>query len=116
MTDVTGFGLLGHLHHLCRQSGLAGEIDAGAVPALAGAERLLEGELGVSGGSRRNASWAQGFARFDGAVAPWRRRLLVDATTSGGLLAALPAAGAQRVPGAVIGRLVEGSPGEIRIR
>lgn len=56
MTDVTGFGLLGHLHHLCRESGLSAEVDAGAVPVLAGVKELLSHESAVSGGSHRNAA------------------------------------------------------------
>jgi selenide, water dikinase len=116
MTDVTGFGLLGHLHHLCRESGLAAEVDAAAVPSLEGVRRLLEGEHGVSGGSRRNAAWSRGFARFDESVAAWRRTLVVDATTSGGLLIALPADSAAHVPGAVIGRLTPGAVGTIHVR
>jgi selenide,water dikinase len=116
MTDVTGFGLLGHLHHICRESGLAAEIDAGRVPALAGVEDLLSGEDALSGGSRRNAAWAEEFTTYDDRLATWRRRLLSDATTSGGLLAAVPAQAAESVPGSVIGRLVEGAPGTIHVR
>ncbi|HEV2981205.1 MAG TPA: selenide, water dikinase SelD [Solirubrobacteraceae bacterium] len=116
MTDVTGFGLLGHLHHVCRESGLAAEIDAAAVPSLEGVQPLLGQEHGMSGGSRRNAAWAQGFARFDDDVPAWRRRLLVDATTSGGLLAAVPEAAAERAGGAIIGRLLQGTAGTIRVR
>jgi selenide, water dikinase len=115
MTDVTGFGLLGHLHHLCRESGLAAELHAEAVPALPGVEELLAGEQGISGGSRRNAAWAEGFATFMPDVPPWRRRLLVDPTTSGGLLAAVPPSDAERLPGTVIGRLVEGPAGTISV-
>jgi len=116
MTDVTGFGLLGHLHNVCRESGMAAEIDAEAVPHLAGVEELLgEDEAGVSGGSRRNAGWAEEFARFAPAVAGWRRRLVTDATTSGGLLAAVPAEAADRLPGPVIGRLVAGAAGTISV-
>lgn len=114
MTDVTGFGLLGHLHHVCRESGLAAELDADAVPAIDGVQALLSAEDGVSGGARRNAAWADGFARFDDGVAAWRRRLLTDATTSGGLLAAVPPDAAQ-MPGPVIGRLVDGPSGTIRV-
>jgi selenide,water dikinase len=114
MTDVTGFGLLGHLHHLCRESGLAAEIDAAAVPALDGVEGLLVGEHGVSGGSRGNADWARSFTTFAEEVVPWRRRLLSDATTSGGLLAAVPAH-AERLPGVAIGHLVEGAAGTIAV-
>jgi len=118
MTDVTGFGLLGHLHHLCRESGLAAEIDAAAVPALAGVDELLADEaVDVSGGSRRNAAWAESFAAFEPGVAPWRRRLVTDATTSGGLLIAVaPEAARSALPGPVIGRLATGPAGEIVVR
>jgi selenide,water dikinase len=116
MTDVTGFGLLGHLHGLARESGLAAEVDAAALPALDGvAELLAAGEGAVSGGSRRNAEYAEGFARFADGVPAWRRRLAGDATTSGGLLVALAPERASEVPGAVVGRLVAGPPGEIAV-
>lgn len=116
MTDVTGFGLLGHLHNLTRESGLAAEVDAAAVPAIEGVEALLRGDDGVNGGSRRNADWAARFATFDDGVDPWRRRLVVDATTSGGLLVALPADAAARVPGTVVARLVDGEAGTVAVR
>jgi len=117
-TDVTGFGLLGHLHNLCRESGLAAELEAGAVPALAGVEELLSGAEppGRSGGGSRNAAWAERFAAFDYGIPAWRRRLLLDATTSGGLLVALAPEAAADVPGAVVGRLVDGPAGTIRVR
>jgi selenide, water dikinase len=113
MTDVTGFGLLGHLHHLARESALAAVVDAAAVPAIPGVEALLRERDAVSGGSRRNAEWAASFATFDDAVEPWRRRLVTDATTSGGLLAAVAPARAGAVSGAVVGRLVDGPAGTI---
>jgi selenide,water dikinase len=116
MTDVTGFGLLGHLHNVCRESGLAAEVDAAAVPVLEGVQALLDGEaIGVSGGSRRNAEWAENFARFAPGVPDWRRRLVTDATTSGGLLAAVPPETADLLPGPVIGRLVPGPAGTISV-
>ena len=115
MTDVTGFGLLGHLHALARESGVAAELDAAAVPALDGVELMLEDERALSGGSRRNREYAEGFAFFAGAVAPWRARLVCDATTSGGLLVAVDPARAAEVPGPVIGRLVAGDPGAIAV-
>jgi hypothetical protein len=58
MTDVTGFGLLGHLHSLGRASGVAAVIDAAAVPAIDGVLELLAGDDAVSGGSRRNRDYA----------------------------------------------------------
>jgi selenide,water dikinase len=115
MTDVTGFGLLGHLHNLGRESGVAAELDASAVPAIDGVEALLRSDDGVNGGSRRNAAWAAEFATFADGVEEWRRRLVVDATTSGGLLVALPEDAAGAVPGTVVGRLVEGDAGTISV-
>ena len=115
MTDVTGFGLLGHLHELTTASGLAAEVDAAAVPAIDGVEALLRGDGAVSGGSRRNRAHAEAFTRFADDVEEWRRRLVCDATTSGGLLVAVPRERAGEVPGAVIGRLAAGAPGTIEV-
>jgi selenide,water dikinase len=117
MTDVTGFGLLGHLHNVARESGLAAEVDAAALPAISGVEALLQDDGAISGGSARNAEWAATFSTIDDGVEPWRARLIIDATTSGGLLAALPAETAGSIPGGtVIGRLVAGEPGTIHVR
>jgi selenide,water dikinase len=115
MTDVTGFGLLGHLHGLARESGVAAQLDAASVPALDGVDLVLEDERAVSGGSRRNREYAEGFAYFAAGVEPWRARLVCDATTSGGLLVAIDPARADEVPGAVVGRLVAGEPGAIAV-
>ena len=115
LTDVTGFGLLGHLHELARASGVAAEVDADAVPAIEGVLALLADEAAISGGSRRNAEFASGFASFDSGLDPGRRRLVCDPMTSGGLLAALPADRATRVPGAIVGRLVAGPPGAVSV-
>ena len=115
MTDVTGFGLLGHLRELADASGLAAEVDAAAVPALDGVEALLRDGDAVSGGSRRNRAHAETFARFADDVEEWQRSLVCDATTSGGLLVAVAAERAGDVPGAVVGRLVEGRPGSISV-
>lgn len=117
MTDVTGFGLLGHLHNLARESGVAAEVDAAAVPQIDGVEPLLRDDGAVSGGSARNAEWAKTFTTFEDSVSPWRTRLITDATTSGGLLASVPAGAADAIPGGVVvGRLVSGAPGTIRVR
>jgi selenide, water dikinase len=115
VTDVTGFGLLGHLHHLARESGLAATVDAAAVPAIDGVEAILGDERGVSGGSRRNAEWAAGFSVVAGTVPAWRQRLVTDATTSGGLLIAADPIAAESLPGPIIGRLGEGPPGSISV-
>ena len=59
LTDVTGFGLLGHLHELAAASGVAAEIDAAAVPAIDGVLELLADEPRGRGGSRRNRADAR---------------------------------------------------------
>ncbi len=117
MTDVTGFGLLGHLHELALASGLAAEISADDVPAIAGVLELLalSDEAAVAGGTRRNRAHAEEFTTFDGAVVQERRWLVCDAMTSGGLLVAVPPGAASTMPGAVIGRLVDGQPGTISV-
>lgn len=115
MTDVTGFGLLGHLHNMCLASGLAAEVHAAGVPAMTGVEPLLAGGGGVSSGTKRNAEWAAGFTTIDLAVEPWRALLLADATTSGGLLAAVPVSRTDALTGVPIGRLCAGVPGAIEV-
>ncbi|MFP5363495.1 MAG: selenide, water dikinase SelD [Thermoleophilia bacterium] len=116
MTDVTGFGLLGHLHSLGRASCVAAVIDAAAVPAIDGVLELLEAGDGVSGGSRRNRDYAETFTRFARAVPESRRRLLCDATTSGGLLVAVAPDAAASLPGPVVGEIVAGEPGAVAVR
>jgi selenide,water dikinase len=96
-TDVTGFGLLGHLLKLCRASGLDAEVEAPAVPYVDGARRSLA-EGFVPGGSRRNLDWVRPHVRSG--VSDDELLLLADAQTSGGLLVA------GELPGhPVIGRL-----------
>ena len=116
LTDVTGFGLLGHLHSLAAASGVAAVVDAAAVPAIEGALELLACDDGVSGGSRRNRDYAETFTTFAGDVGEPRRRLVCDATTSGGLLVALAPERASSLPGSVIGEIVAGRPGAIAVR
>lgn len=95
-TDVTGFGLLGHLWKMCRASGVRAEIDAAAVPYIDGARRSAA-EGFVSGGTRRNLDWVRDHVIAD--VDDDELLLLADAQTSGGLLVI------GEVPGApVIGR------------
>jgi selenide,water dikinase len=118
MTDVTGFGLLGHLHELALASGVAAEVDAAAVPAIEGVVELLADpdERAVAGGTRRNRSHAEEFASFADDVPEALRWLVSDAMTSGGLLAAVDADRAGELPGAVVGWLVDGSAGTITVR
>jgi selenide,water dikinase len=99
-TDVTGFGLLGHLFKLARASRVSAVVDAAAVPYLDGARASLrEGYL--PGGSRRNLDWVRPHLVAGPGVDEDELLLLADAQTSGGLLVA------GEVPGApVVGELV----------
>ncbi len=113
LTDVTGFGLLGHLHELALASGCAAEVAAAAVPAIGGVHELLAGGEAVAGGTRRNRAHADGFTTWDDGVPEELRTLCCDAMTSGGLLAAVPGDGA--MPGWEVGRLVDGEAGAVRV-
>jgi selenide,water dikinase len=115
-TDVTGFGLLGHAHGIARESGVGLMIAAAAVPALEGARALLTTGAGISGGTRRNAERAAGFARYASGVSGWQRWLLNDATTSGGLLVAVPEGAEAGIAGSVIGRVTGGAAGTIEVQ
>ncbi|KAF0969429.1 selenide, water dikinase SelD [Gordonia sp. YY1] len=107
-TDVTGFGLLGHLHKMCRASGVGAVLDCSAVPAVSGAREALRDGY-VSGGTRRNLDWVQPYLSADDGVSEDDLLFLADAQTSGGLLVV------GEVPGyPVIGETVAGSG--IRIR
>ncbi len=120
LTDVTGFGLLGHLLEICRGSGLTAEIEWNKVPVLSAARHLLKQGF-VTGASERN--WASYGAQvtLSGDDATEQQKLLTDPQTSGGLLVACSAAAAAAVleifrkegfaEAAVIGRLAAGSPG-----
>ena len=120
-TDVTGFGLLGHLHYLAKASGLAARVEAASVPFLPGAEILADaGE--VPGGTRSNERFLASRVRWPADLPPARQLLLCDAQTSGGLLLAVPRAAtpallaaltARRVVASEIGELIEGEPGSI---
>lgn len=85
-TDVTGFGLLGHLHKLARASGVTAVVNASAVPFVDGAREALRDGF-VSGGTRRNLDWVRPHTDLS-AVDDDMALLLADAQTSGGLLLA----------------------------
>jgi selenide,water dikinase len=114
-TDVTGFGLLGHLHNLARESGVAAVLQASRLPVLPGALEHLASGAGVSGGGRRNRSYAETFTSFSDTVPEAWRALSCDPVTSGGLLVALETDRAPEVDGVVIGHLVEGPAGSISL-
>ncbi len=115
VTDVTGFGLLGHLGEMLA-GGVGAELDAGAVPLLSGALEMAASGV-VPGGTERNLEHAAGFTDFSDTAEPIRI-VLADAQTSGGLLIAVApdrvgelrdALRAEQAPAAaVIGRIVDG--------
>jgi selenide,water dikinase len=107
-TDVTGFGLLGHLYKLVRASGVSAVIDHTAVPVLEGARQALANGY-LPGGSQRNLDWVRPHLDADG-ITEDELVLLADAQTSGGLLIAGEVPG-----GTVIGELCAGK-GRISIR
>jgi selenide, water dikinase len=98
-TDITGFGLLGHLMKLARASGVSAVLEAAAVPYLEGAREALASGY-VSGGTRRNLDWVRPHLAASESIGEDELLLLADAQTSGGLLVA------GEIPGApVIGEL-----------
>src|SRR5256886_6019643 len=84
-TDVTGYGLLGHLGSLCRASGVGAQIDASRVPVINDEVFRLIAKDCIPGGSRENLKTANAFTEWNG-VPDERKILLADAQTSGGLL------------------------------
>ncbi|MEH6622479.1 MAG: selenide, water dikinase SelD [Dietzia maris] len=107
-TDVTGFGLLGHLYKMARASGVSAVIDPAAVHYLEGARQTLADGY-VSGGTRRNLDWVRPHLAAD--VDEDELLLLADAQTSGGLLVAGEIPG-----GTVIGELVPAGDAAITVR
>jgi selenide,water dikinase len=123
-TDVTGFGLLGHLRAMLAASGAAARLWAGAVPLLPEV-RTLAAAGHVPGGSRRNLDSVAGIAIFDAALTELDRLILADAQTSGGLLLAVgPEAGPSLLEGlrregtpvaVVVGVVTSGTAGRIAV-
>lgn len=120
MTDVTGFGLLGHLLEMCRGASLAAEVEFERLPLLADAQRLAEAGVGTGGAKRNWKSYGHQVDAPSGAP-DWWRGVLCDPQTSGGLLIACSQDVVPRVldllerrkfdRACVIGRFHKGSPG-----
>jgi selenide,water dikinase len=87
-TDVTGFGLLGHVHNLVLGSGLSARLDARSVPLFEATRRLASEGL-VPGGSKNNLRYIEATTNFADGVTPDERLILADAQTSGGLVIAV---------------------------
>lgn len=118
LTDVTGFGLLGHLLEICKGSGLQAQLDMARIPVIREAQAFAEQGYGPGAIERNQASFDQAVDYAD-SVAQWQRRLLADPQTSGGLLVSVAAEQADAVLAAfhdqgfgyarVIGRLEAGA-------
>jgi selenide,water dikinase len=123
-TDVTGFGLLGHLRSMLEASGAAGEVTARAVPVLPRTREAAE-RGAVPGGTERNLASLTDAVTFAAGIDQIDRTLLADAQTSGGLLisvardradALVAALQRERTPAAaVIGRVIAGTPGRVTV-
>ena len=124
-TDVTGYGLLGHLREMLLGSGVAAELSVARVPLLPGARRLAE-QGSAPSGSLRNLETARPELDLEAGVTDTDLLLLADAQTSGGLLLTMSMRDAaefakvSRLAGDVgaseIGRIVVGRPGRVRVR
>ena len=114
VTDVTGFGLVGHAREVAEGAGLRAEIDFAAVELLPGVRELIaEGQ--VPGGTRTNLELAGAYAEFGAGLDEAGRLLACDAQTSGGLLVALPPERAAALPWPAIGRLAAGPAGTVLV-
>jgi selenide, water dikinase len=124
LTDITGFGLLGHLRNITAASGVTAEVRASAVPVLDAAREYVKAGI-APGGTRANLKFLADWVDFAPEVLPEEQLLLADAQTSGGLLAAVPEAIAPDVvralrdfgtlSQAVVGRVVSAGSGRIRV-
>jgi selenide, water dikinase len=114
VTDVTGFGLVGHAREVADGAGLRAEIDFAAVRLLPGVRELID-EGHVPGGTRTNLDLAAGYTEFGAGLSESDRLLACDAQTSGGLLVALPPERAEPLPWPVIGRLAAGPAGTVLV-
>jgi len=120
-TDVTGFGLLGHLAHLVRESGVTAELWWDAVPILPGVNDYAAAGI-IPGAAERNREFAAAFTQLCD-VPEWVADILCDAQTSGGLLMAVSEDSAEQtlaalhragcVEAATVGRTTKASKGEI---
>ena len=123
-TDITGFGLIGHASHLIQEGETGIEFDFGAIPFFAGVMELSQKEV-YPGGLGRNRDFYLPNVEFKGRIPQYKRNLLFDPQTSGGLLVALPPQKAElfikklrqsKVNAAIIGKVVKQAEHKITIR
>ena len=125
LTDVTGFGLLGHLRNLAAASGVSAVLWNDAVPILAAAREYVRQGI-APGGTHANRRFLSNWVSYDADITEFEQLLLCDAQTSGGLLAALAGDRAEGVvaelqvlgatSAALIGTVVAGEPGRIQVQ
>jgi selenide,water dikinase len=125
LTDVTGFGLLGHLTEMCRASAVSAELWWDRLPILPGAADLVRAGI-VPGGTKRNLEFVVEWTHFDALLAGWQQLLVADAQTSGGLMLAVPPELVDEVvfalgergalAASVIGMALDPDPGEPLLR
>jgi selenide,water dikinase len=125
MTDVTGFGLLGHLRNITAASSVSATIWSDLVPILPPARDYVQAGI-APGGTHSNLRFLSRWVDYDPRIPEWQRLLLCDAQTSGGLLAALPGTHTAEVvrhlryhgleSAAVVGCIEAGEPGRIQVR
>ena len=119
LTDVTGFGLLGHLTEMAKGSGVSARVHLPAVPMFEEASALAEGGI-IPAGTKRNLEHFGAAVRWSPAISQASQYVLADAQTSGGLLIAVDPADArtflQRIDSAaVIGEVIEAEPNVIHV-
>ena len=124
LTDVTGFGLLGHLRNMTSASGVTAKVWFDRVPILAAARDYVQAGI-APGGTHANAKFLADWVRYAADVTPEEQLLLCDAQTSGGLLAAVPARLAEAIVAAltaagtlaanVVGQIAEPGAGTISV-
>jgi selenide,water dikinase len=105
-TDVTGFGLLGHLLEMMKGSGTSAVIEAGRVRFLAGAVDLAASGI-APGGSVNNLDYTRPFVKYAEKISDLKRLLLNDAQTSGGLLIAVPGDRSEALTAALTAKGIE---------
>jgi selenide,water dikinase len=122
-TDVTGFGLLGHLHEMTAGAGVDAEIEFGAVPFIPEARQMAEMDV-IPGGTLNNLAYVSPHVDFAPSLSRIDQLLLADAQTSGGLLISLPEGPAEEllatllekgVQAARIGKLTQAGEGRISV-
>jgi selenide, water dikinase len=124
LTDITGFGLLGHLRNMTSASAVTAEVWADAVPVIPAAREYVRGGI-APGGTHANRRFLAEWVSYASDVGDEEQLLLSDAQTSGGLLASLPASQAEKLiealrtaatpAAAQIGRIVGAGTGRIQV-